>query len=121
MADAAPVTGISGVSGDPSRQGGLGGRPRPRSTETERIRRGEARTAEAPAVSAEETVPDPTASLIQALDRLRATAELRPADVEVVRMLRGVRHYQEESRHGLPVVADSAGPALPALPPVDPA
>jgi hypothetical protein len=69
----------------------------------------------------EEAAPESTAPLIQALDRLRATAELRPADVEVVRMLRGMRHYQEESRHGGPVVADGAAPALPSLPPVDPA
>jgi len=49
---------------------------------------------------------DPTAVLIQALDRLRATHELRPVETELVRALRGVRHYQEESRHDLPVIDD---------------
>ena len=121
MADAAPVTGISGVSGDPSRQGGLGGRPRPRSTETERFRRGESRPAEAPADGAGAAAEDPTAALIEALDRLRATATVRPADVEVVRMLRGMRHYQEESRHGVPVGDDGSAAVPPTLPPVAPA
>ena len=121
MADTVPVTGISGVSGDPSRQGGLGGRPRPRSTETERFRRGESRPADAPVEGPEVVAEDPTASLIQALDRLRATATVRPADVEVVRMLRGMRHYQEESRHGSPESGDGVVAVTPTLPPVAPA
>ncbi len=121
MADVAPVTGISGVSGDPSRQGGLGGRPRPRPTETERIRRGEARASEAPPASADAALADPTSALVQALDRLRTTATVRPADDAMVRMLRGMRHYQEESRHGLPVIGDGGAAEIPSMPPVAPA
>jgi hypothetical protein len=47
--------------------------------------------------------------LIQALDRLRATHELRPVDQELVRALRGARVYQDESRHDLPILDDPAG------------
>jgi hypothetical protein len=61
---------------------------------------------------------DPTAALIAALDRLRATDELRSVETELMRAM-GARHYQEESRHGLPVIADPSAPAPPpnALPP----
>jgi hypothetical protein len=51
-------------------------------------------------------VADPTTPLIQALDRLRATQELRPVETELVRALRGARHYQDESRHDLPILRD---------------
>ncbi|MBA3937488.1 MAG: hypothetical protein H0X38_08500 [Planctomycetes bacterium] len=106
------------MSGDPSRQGGLGGRPRPRPTETERIRRGETRPADVPDVGVEAAVEDPTSTLVQALDRLRATDAVRPADDAMVRMLRGMRHYQEESRHGLPVIGDGAESMT--MPPIAP-
>lgn len=109
------------MSGDPSRQGGLGARPRPRSTETERIRRGEARPAEAPPAGGDAVGDDPTSALVQALDRLRATAAVRPADDEMVRMVRGMRHYQEESRHGLPVISDGDTAVPASMPPVPPA
>jgi len=36
------------------------------------------------------TMPDP---LVQALDRLRATNEIRPVDAELARLLRGKREY----------------------------
>lgn len=62
-------------------------------------------------------IEDPTAPLIQALDRLRATQELRPVESELVRALRGARHYQEESRHDLPVLDDPAGDDHEHLPP----
>ena len=35
-------------------------------------------------------VPDP---LVQALDRLRATSGMRPVDLELARLLRGLREY----------------------------
>jgi hypothetical protein len=60
---------------------------------------------------------EPTSPLIQALDRLRATQELRPVETELVRALRGVRHYQEESRHDLPLLDDPARVDQDHLPP----
>ncbi len=72
-----------------------------------------------PAPVADEPPPadDPTTLLIQALDRLRATHELRPVDQEVVRALRGARVYQDESRHDLPVLDDPASEHHDGLPP----
>lgn len=62
---------------------------------------------------------DPTVALIAALDRLRATDELRSVEAELMRAMRGIRHYQDESRHGVPVIDDPASPEPPpsALPP----
>jgi hypothetical protein len=42
-----------------------------------------------------------------------------PVEIELARHLRGTRYYQEESRHGLPVIPDSDQPE--AAPPVPPA
>ena len=52
-------------------------------------------------------VPDP---LVQALDRLRATNELRPVDLEMARVLRGMREYAANTPTG----------GHPILPPADP-
>ncbi len=60
---------------------------------------------------------DPTSLLIQALDRLRATQELRPVETELVRALRGARYYQDESHHDLPVLDDPGENDLEGLPP----
>jgi hypothetical protein len=49
-------------------------------------------------------VEDPTARLVEALDRLRATEGPQQAEVELTRHLRGARYYQDESRHAPPVV-----------------
>ena len=60
---------------------------------------------------------DPTSLLIQALDRLRATQELRPVETELVRALRGARYYQDESHHDLPVLDTPGEVDLDELPP----
>ncbi|GEM_PF-6118029 len=52
---------------------------------------------------------DPTARLVEALDRLRATEGPQQAEVELTRHLRGARYYQDESRHAPPVVPPSEG------------
>ena len=110
MADPGSIPGLSGISGDLSRQSG-GRLPRPRKP-------GAALEpkvgSDAPSPSAETSVPDdPPSALIQALDRLRATQELRPVETELVRALRGARHYQEESRHDLPIIDDPEQDELP--------
>lgn len=103
MADPGFIPGPTGISGDLGRQSG-GRLPRPRKPGTPAEPKVEPET---PSAAAEAPAPDdPTAALIQALDRLRATHELRPVETEVVRALRGVRHYQEESRHDLPIIDD---------------
>lgn len=61
---------------------------------------------EPPEAQPEPAAADPTSALVQALDRLRATQELRPVETELVRALRGARYYQEESRHDLPILSD---------------
>lgn len=102
MADSPSIPGLAGVPGDLSRQSG------------NRLPR---RRLPAPEPEAQAQVPtspeastvapgDPTTPLIQALDRLRATQELRPVETELVRAMRGARHYQEESRHDLPILDD---------------
>lgn len=114
MADSPPIPGLSGIPGDLSRQGGR--RPphrRGHGLEPEAKPEVQATTADAPPTPIE----DPTAPLIQALDRLRATQELRPVEHELVRALRGARHYQEESRHDLPVLDDPEADDRERLPP----
>lgn len=103
MADPTSIPGLSGIPGDLSRQGG-GPLPRRRQPGPDR------ETKPAAAQPSPETPPavadDPTSPLIQALDRLRATHELRPVEAELVRALRGAKHYQDESRHDLPILDD---------------
>lgn len=95
MADYGSVSGVAGVPGDPSRQGGLPSRRRPPSTAP---RRGLVEPEEYDSGGYPLQSQDPTAPLVEALDRLRATDELRPADAQMVRLLRGAKYYQEESR-----------------------
>jgi hypothetical protein len=60
---------------------------------------------------------------VEALDRLRATDTVLPVEADLARHLRGTRYYQEESRHGLPIIPDPDGPAeLPptTTPPLEP-
>lgn len=113
MADSPSIPGVSNISGDPSRQGG-GRSPRRRQHDHEPEPRVE---AVVPPDTPAPHVDDPTAPLIQALDRLRATQELRPVESELVRALRGVKYYQEESRHDLPVLDDPAADDHDHLPP----
>ena len=113
MADQGSIPGLSGISGDFGRQGQEHfSRPRKAKIAAEP-------TPEPEAVAASDVpvAPDPTAALIQALDRLRATHELRPVETELVRALRGARYYQEESRHDLPLIDDPGQAAPDELPP----
>lgn len=110
MADPGSIPGLTGISGDLGRQSG-GRLPRPRKPGAPAEPKVE---PDAPVTAAEAPSPDdPTAALIQALDRLRATHELRPVETELARALRGVRHYQEESRHDLPIIDDPDQDGLP--------
>lgn len=116
MADNQSVSGVGGVSGDPSRQGGLAGRQRPRAKAPDSPGSGNPTSqADADYDARQAAAADPTAALVEALDRLRATAELCPVEVELMRAMRGARIYQEESRHGLPVIPDPEAP--PPAPP----
>lgn len=64
--------------------------------------------AAAPADAGPPPTPDP---LVQALDRLRATQELRPVDAELIRLLRGRRQYAGDTpAMGNPALPDD-GPA----------
>jgi hypothetical protein len=107
--DPTSIPGIGGISGDLPRQGGGGSMSRSRAKAVILPGRRE-QVADDPGQPSAPPADDPTTTLVQALDRLRATAELRPAETEVVRAMRGVRHYQEESRHGLPVISDPDHP-----------
>lgn len=112
MADSPSIPGLTGISGDLSRQaGGRGPRRRHATPETD------AKPEAAPPAPDAPDVPEATSPLIQALDRLRATQELRPVEAELVRTLRGVRHYQDESRHDLPLLDDPATDDHDHLPP----
>ena len=112
MVDSSPIPGLTGIPGDLSRQNG-GRSPRRRMPGPEP----EAKS-EVPSSPADTSVaPEPTPPLIQALDRLRATQELRPVESDLVRALRGARHYQEESRHDLPLLDDPAAGEHEQLPP----
>ncbi len=110
MADPGSIPGLTGISGDLGRQSG-GRLPRPRKPGTPAEAKPEPEASNAAAVVP--PLDDPTATLIQALDRLRATHELRPVETELARMLRGVRHYKEESSHDLPVIDDPERDGLP--------
>ena len=57
-----------------------------------------------------EPAPDPNRTLIEALDRLRATEEPRPSELAVIRALRGAKYYQDESTHGLKALSDDEPP-----------
>jgi hypothetical protein len=107
-----PIPGVGGVAGEPSRrQGGYRGRKR-------KPEQGQDADAKPPSLLQPGLVPpeaapsqdDPTASLVEVLDRLRATEGPLPVETELARHLRGARYYQEESRHGLPVIDEAATP-----------
>ena len=104
MADSTSIPGLGGISGDLPRQGGghLSRRAKPGPA----LERKAGAPPEPPEASPEPAPADPTSALVQALDRLRATQELRPVETELVRALRGARYYQDESRHDLPILAD---------------
>ena len=99
-----PITGATPVpaSGHGGRREGGGYEPR---------RRPDGEQPEEPHGGAPEAspalppVPDP---LVQALDRLRATHELRPVDAELVWLLRARRGYAATPPGGHPVVPPPA-------------
>lgn len=116
-----PIPGVGGVAGDPSRRGGTY-RGRKRKPE-----QGQDVDRPAPALPGSPPAPaagqgEPISTLVEALDRLRATESPQPVEAELARHLRGARYYQEqeESRHGLPVIAE-ADPAPPPVLPEPPA
>jgi len=41
-------------------------------------------------------IQEPTASLVETLDRLRATGQLNPAEETTRRLLRGIRYYHDQ-------------------------
>jgi hypothetical protein len=105
MVDSSSITGLSGISGDMPQ----------RNPDTAFIRKNQrkARPAtptndQAPLEPAPSPIGEATVQLIEALDRLRATNDLAPGETELARTLRGVKYYQEESRTGLPIIADPA-------------
>ena len=102
MADHISIPGLNGISGEPPRQG-QGQRQRSKPGAALERKPG---TPPPPEALADPPADDPTTALVQALDRLRATHELRPAETELVRAMRGMRYYQEESRHDLPSLDD---------------
>ncbi len=103
-----PIPGVGGVAGEPSRRGGSY-RGRKRKPE-----QGHDPNAQPPLPSG--LLPpaldedEPTSALVEALDRLRATEGQLPVEAELARHLRGARYYQEESRHGLPVIGEAETP-----------
>jgi hypothetical protein len=105
MADSTSIPGIGGISGDLPRQGG--GRLPSRGKPGPALERKPGTPAESDSTAGPLPPEDPTTTLIQALDRLRATQELRPVETELIRALRGARYYQDESRHDLPTLADA--------------
>ena len=102
MADHISIPGLNGISGEPPRQG-QGKRQRSKPGAALERKPGTPTSAEE---LAEPSANDPTTALVQALDRLRATHELRPAETELVRAMRGMRYYQEESRLDVPSLDD---------------
>jgi hypothetical protein len=103
MADTPPVSGVGGISGDLPRNGGSAGR-RPSGIRSRTGAKGTPPPGGDDDVA--ESLPDPTRSLVEALDRLRATEEPRPSETAVIRALRGAKYYQEESRFGLKALSD---------------
>ena len=112
MADHISIPGLNGISGEPPRQG-RGQRQRTKPGAALERKPGTPPPTEE---LVDAPVDDPTTALVQALDRLRATHELQPAEAELVRAMRGMRYYQEESRHDLPII-DDPGTSDGALPP----
>ncbi len=49
------------------------------------------------------TNPDPTQPLLEALDRMRVTGEVRPAEQEYTSAMRALREYEETTRSFLPL------------------
>jgi hypothetical protein len=115
MADPTSIPGLGGIPSDLPRQGG--GRSPRRAPPGSALVRKPGAAAEPAEVQPEPPAPDATNALVQALDRLRATQELRPVETELVRALRGARFYQEESRHDLPIIEDSEPEDHDGLPP----
>lgn len=115
MADPTSIPGLGGLSGDPRQSGGR--MPSPRSKSGPALERKPGTQPTTPEIAESAPAEDPTARLIQALDRLRATQELRPVETELVRALRGARYYQDESHHDLTVLEDVPQVDLDGLPP----
>jgi len=101
---AGPIQGVAPVAAS-----GGGARREPGQEQRQRPADGQPGAAKAPTPvdAGPPAVPDP---LVQALDRLRATNELRPVDAELARLLRGKREYVANTPPG--------GQAI--LPPSDP-
>ena len=116
MADSPSIPGLGGISGDLPRQGG-GRAPRQRGAPGPALERKSATPPTQPDDADPAPLNDPTTVLIQALDRLRATQELRPVETELVRALRGARYYQDESHHDLPTLDDPTPIDQDGLPP----
>lgn len=107
MADAHPIVGLSSIPRDSGRQGGsLLPRRRERAPAPPS---GDEAAAAAEPVTEVPPAEDLAAPLIQALDRLRATHEVRPVDRELLRTLRGLRAYQDDQQH-------AGEPSPPGLP-----
>jgi hypothetical protein len=54
--------------------------------------------------------PDPTQPLLEALDRMRVTGEVRPAEQEYTSAIRALREYEETTRSFLPDEPNDAPP-----------
>jgi hypothetical protein len=106
-----PIPGVGGVAGEPSRRGGTY-RGRKRKPEQDQGAEGQPPRPPLPGAPppAAAGLEDPTSTLVEALDRLRATEGPLPVEAELARHLRGARYYQEESRHGLPVIGEVEDP-----------
>jgi len=110
--DDQPIPGVAGVAGEPSRRpGGYRGRKRKPGQEQGADAQPPAQLppgGQAPAAAAGQD--DPTSSLVEALDRLRATEGPQLVEAELARQLRGARYYHDDSRLGLPVIGEALTP-----------
>jgi hypothetical protein len=92
MDDIPHINGIGSIPADAGRRQDRGQRDTPGRKPSPDAKR-------APATIVDDYQPaaadEPTAALVEALDRLRATHALSPAEETTRRMLRGQRYYQE--------------------------
>lgn len=105
MQDIPSINSIGGIPADAGRRQGRGQRDTPgRRPSSEAKRPGAESGDDYPPAPMEE----PTMALVEALDRLRATHALSPAEETTRRLLRGQRYYQE--KHLPPATADGDAP-----------
>lgn len=90
---AGPVTGAAPIAPAAGERGRDGSGQAPRRDGRKDQPAGEARPDPEPAPP-----PPPPDPLVEALDRLRATNELRPVDIEVARLLQAQRAYGAQPR-----------------------